>query len=188
MSSGFTLVEVLVVIVIIAMIGLSLTTAYPHARAEQKLTLAEQTLQAALRAAQQTAINEERTPTCLAQAAALGNDPKRCSDIGIVLRPSEQNIIVFADIFKPDQDSYEGETNDVVLSRTPFPDGVEVKPSSPETTLIFQGVAPTIGLYTASTTCGTPPCQVLTSLTVTLSSGAAVRELDVGSYGQVERK
>jgi prepilin-type N-terminal cleavage/methylation domain-containing protein len=186
MPSGFTLVEIIMVVVIMGSISLMIATAYPNARAEQKLTLAEQTLQAALRAAQQTAINEERDPACITQALALGNDQKRCSDIGIVLEPTQHNIIVFADIFEPDRDNYDS-ANDVFLSQIPFPDGVAVLSSASQTTLIFQGVAPTIGLFTSACGAAPSPCEVINSIVVTLSIGDARRELDVGSYGQVER-
>ena len=58
MQTGFTLIELVVVVAIMGIMSVALAVAYPHARAEQKLTLAEQTLQAALRNAEQAAINE----------------------------------------------------------------------------------------------------------------------------------
>lgn len=85
MSSGFTLVELLVVIVIMATFTITIAVAYPNARAEQKLTLTEQTFQAALREAQQLAINEDRADNCAGPSGPFAGNLARqrlCSDSG----------------------------------------------------------------------------------------------------------
>lgn len=183
MPAGFTQIELIVVVAIMAAFAALMATTYPSVRAEQKLTLAEQTLQAALRSAQQSAINEERQAFCLAEAVTLGTDPKKCSDIGLILVPDENNIIIFADIDKPDDNQFEDPSHggrDFVLRRVAFPDGVQVAPSAPPTTLIFEGAPPTIKLFSG-------PNEIISSTPVVLSIGDAKRNLAVGSYGQVEK-
>lgn len=181
MPRGFTLVEMVVVVAIMAILGLAVALAYPHARAEQKLTLAEQTLQAALRGAQQSAINEERDPDCLA-ALPSGMPPERCSDTGIVLCPGDPTMIIFADIVDPDDNNFDCRArNDFIVAEIPFPDGVLVEPSNPPTILLFQGTPPTIHLFSNVG-------EITNFEPVTLRIGNITRELNVGSYGQVERR
>jgi len=182
MSHGFTLIELIVVVAIIATLGVLLAVAYPQARSQQKLTLAEQTLQASLRAAQQAAINEERSPECLLRVPA--GQEALCSDTGIALNPAEGSMIVFADIANSAANQFEPDgqtTGDFQIAEVPFPEGVQVEPSSPPTVLIFQGTPPTITLWSGTR-------EVVDTEPVTLRLGTVTREVLVGSYGQVERR
>ena len=184
LSKGFTLIELIVVIAIIATLSVLLAVAYPQARSQQKLTLAEQTLQASLRAAQQAAINEERDDDCLTKARALAVPEVLCSDTGIVLNPSQSTMIVFADIENSNTNEYEpdeGLSGDFKIREVPFPEGVQVEPSAPPTVLIFQGTPPTITLWSGTR-------EVVDTEPVTLRLGTATRDVLVGSYGQVERR
>lgn len=183
MPAGFTQIELIVVVAIMAIFAALMATTYPSVRAQQKLTLAEQTLQAALRAAQQSAINEEREAGCLTEASALGTDAKKCADIGLILIPDEHNIIIFADIANPADNQFDNPAlggRDFVLRRVAFPDGVQVEPSVPRTVLIFEGAPPTIKLFSG-------PNEITSSVPVVLSIGQVRRNLVVGSYGQVEK-
>jgi prepilin-type N-terminal cleavage/methylation domain-containing protein len=187
MESGFTLVELLVVITITAIIAAVVATAYPAARSAQTLTLAEQTLQAALRRAEQAAINEERDiAKCTPRLPPALQ--KLCSDTGIILEPDKSVMIIFADINQPNLNMYEPD-RDFKIAEVPFPDGVRVEPSVPPTTFIFEGAPPGIKLFTSVNAggCSAAPCEITDSIKVTLLLGDATRELNVGSYGQVER-
>ncbi len=177
-SKGFTLIELLVVIFIMSALSIFIVVAYPNVRAEQKLTLAEQTLQAALRAAQQGAINEERPDECVEVVSV--ELAKRCSDTGVVLNPAASSMIIFADISDDPRTNTFDEGEDFVVSEVTFPEGVVVEPSEPQTVLIFEGKPPTIQLYSGTQ-------EVTSFIPITLRAGNATRQLQVGSYGQVER-
>ncbi len=178
MSRGFTLVELLVVMSVVGIISLGIVTAYPSVRAEQKLTLAEQTLQAVLRSAEQAAINEERPQECVEKIPS--ELTKLCSDTGVVLLPAENKMILFADTFEADKNEYNsGKNEDWPVGEVPFPEGVTLEPASPPTVFIFEGKPPTIQLYSGTQ-------EVKSFVPVVLRSGTATRSLRVGSYGQVE--
>lgn len=175
MQRGFTLIELLIVLAVTSIISAAALVAYPHARAEQKLKLAEQSLQAALRGAQQSAINEERDDACVAMVPP--GFEAHCSDTGIIWDSAKGSIIVFSDINNATANQYEP-GDDFKINELSFPEGVQVEPMGP---FIFEGTPPTITLWLGTR-------EVTEAVPVTLRIGNASRELNVGSYGQVERK
>lgn len=178
MSAGFTLIEIVVVIVIIGVISASLTVAYPNVRDWQKLKLAEQQLQASLREAQQAAINEERSAACLASFSSNPALQKHCSNIGVTVAGGE--LIMFADTSNLPANEWE-HGHDIEIKRIAFPDGVTVEAgSSTATTFVFEATPPTVTLFVGSTPVAAPH-------TVTLQAGATAATFTVHAYGQVER-
>lgn len=98
-TGGFALIEVVVTMTIIGILTAILAVAFPVARQQQALQLAQQRIEALLREAQLQTLNEERAQDC--RALFTGTDAlsqarqRRCSDVGLYLQGRQ--VRLFAD-------------------------------------------------------------------------------------------
>jgi prepilin-type N-terminal cleavage/methylation domain-containing protein len=168
-SYGFSLIEVTVTVVIVGIFSLMAARAYPVWRERQHIIEARQVIQSELRAAQQQAIQEIRSPDCLAGAATY-DEERHCSDIGLWFEAGQSSITVYADTAESDSNTYN--TGDYVIKTLSLPGGLRVKENK---SFLFEAVPPSVTLFH-------PGSLVLTS------GGASVNDIafNIGPYGQVE--
>lgn len=168
-QNGFTLFEVMVTISIIGILTVMTGRAFPIARNNQSLRLAEQQLQASLREAQQLALYEDRNDDCVARPG----DDSLCSDIGVHLAGNV--LTMFADI---DADGvYSNDTTDFRISTASLPSGVTVTTTP---SYLFRGDPPTVELFVNNR-----PENDRANLT--LEAGNITANYEIHSYGQVTR-
>ncbi len=139
-SSGFTLIEIVVSVVIVSTLAAIIAVAFPSARDQQRLGLTQQEIQLRLREARQRALNEDRPSECLLRYA--DDDLKhrrRCSDIGVYV--AGQELTLYADTSGDGSYSAAG---DYVLSAATLPASVV---SSGVQSFQFIAAPPTIGLF-----------------------------------------
>lgn len=141
LSGGFTLIEIIVVVVITGLLSALVLIGYPAARDHQHLRLAEQAFQTFFRDAQNRALNEERDDACL-ETQALG-DERYCSDIGLALRG--RDIILFADTADPTQNEYSD--RDYRITTFTLPGAVEIAAEGSPQSLLWEVTPPTVTLY-----------------------------------------
>jgi len=186
-EAGYTLIEVVVVLVVIGVLSAITARAYPAARSNQSLSLAEQQLQSAFRDAQELAINESRSTECreaAADAGRLPDDQRQCSDIGIFVSGNE--LLWFADTDLGPDDTLGGDKQytdgvDMILKRLPLPSGVSVVAGGgSNTSFLFEGIPPSVNLRVDGVPFTVP------GLVVLAADDAEVR-LEVRSHGQVSR-
>lgn len=168
--SGFTLLEVVVVITILSLLTLIVTTALPTARAHQGLRLARQQVIDVFAQASHRALNEVRAEPCLGRAA----ERKRCSDVGVALR--QNALILFGDTAEPQDWQYTPD-QDEVFSTMALPAGVTVASQS----FVFIATPPTVEVYAQGRLI--TPAQ---KIPLTLISGTTQASLAVSAYGHVE--
>ena len=183
--SGYTLIEVVVVLVVIGVLTLITARAYPAARSNQALRLAEQQIQSAFRDAQELAINEHRSHDCLDAAAADALlDQRQCSDIGIYVAGND--LVWFADTDHGPDDDLGGDKEytegvDIILKTLPLPNGVNVVAGEGHNeSFLFEGIPPAVTLRIDSEPFDEPG-QVF------IQAEDAEARLEVGAHGQVVR-
>lgn len=183
-GAGFTLLEVVVTIVILSIITLLVTSAFPEARSAQALLLARQQLRSIFQKAEQQALQEIRDENCLQR---VKNNPdytlqKRCSDIGVALQGS--TALLFADT---EDDNQYTEGQDYLLSTLSLPAGVKVTQAdgtdlSTWQSFLFEATPPTIDLYVNQTLL--PGNQ---QAPIALQAGRRSALLNVNRYGRLEQ-
>lgn len=171
-SRGFTLLEIVVVVGIISAVTAYASLAYPSARDQQKIIMAEQILQSTMRETQQKAINEERDAGCVFDVGSA--DEKYCSDLGLHFNGSR--IILFADTHYANDNLYDA-ADDFELGTIALPDGVTITGLN---SLIFQGIPPTVKMYADGT-------KIDLTTTATIQIGNSFEQVTLGPYGQVSR-
>lgn len=172
-SSGFTLLEIVVVVGIISAVTAYASIAYPSVRQQQKIIMAEQILQSTMRETQQKAINEERNPDCITEQAGSA-DKKHCSDLGLYFDGSK--IVLFANTNLSDDNKYESDDYNK-LGTVSLPDGVTI---SGLHSLLFKATPPSVKMYAD----GQP---IHTTTTATIQIGDNSEKVTLGPYGQVSK-
>jgi prepilin-type N-terminal cleavage/methylation domain-containing protein len=167
--SGFTLLEVIVVVTIISLLTLIVTAALPAARAHQTLRLATQQVSDVFAQASHRALNEVRPESCTSRAS----QPKRCSDVGVAL--GNNQLILFADTTDPQWHYTAGQ--DEVLATIVLPTGVTAATQS----FVFTATPPTLEVYADGKLIAGKQ-----RIPLTLTSGDQPIALTVSAYGQVE--
>jgi prepilin-type N-terminal cleavage/methylation domain-containing protein len=178
MKSGFTLIEVVVVVVIISFATALLLVAFPSLRDHERLVAAEQALQSALRTAESQAINEERSEECRNLNLNQLECQRRCADVGVVA--DDDHLILFADL---DQDGLWNQGGadcggDLKLSEVPLPAGIKGSDELPA--FVWRGVPPVVTLYVNGD-------EALKPQTVMFALGEKEITLYVNPYGHVSR-
>ncbi len=136
--AGFTLLEVLVTLAIITIVTYVATIAFPIIREQEALVHARQVVSSALRTAQTQALNEERSPDCLARAGDSPLAAKECSDIGIFLQG--ENMIAFADT----NDNNRYDNQDFKISETSLPRPVTISAAA---SFLIEATPPNVTLW-----------------------------------------
>lgn len=172
-SFGFTLIEVLVVITIMTIITAVTLTALPLARTDQMLESDIIQLKSALSQAQQRALNEIRTPDCLALAGDDSELQRRCSDIGVVIL--EERIVTFSDL-TGDQDYVS--SGDLELEAQSTSSG---PPNGTPISIVFTASPPNVTTFVNGQVIGAGQ-----SAPVTLQIGETSREFSINPYGILE--
>ncbi|MEX1997890.1 MAG: prepilin-type N-terminal cleavage/methylation domain-containing protein [Candidatus Andersenbacteria bacterium] len=171
-SSGFTLLEVVVTVVIIGIMITILTVAFPSTRDSQALLLAQQKIEFTLRDAQKRALQEERDPDCLLDNPG---EPARCSDVGVFI--DGQTLLLFADTGDDAADQQYSPGIDYVIQQEELPAGVV---ATGDKSFLFLGQPPTIELLVDG--------AVKNPGRFELKLGTTIVRLAVYPYGQLERE
>lgn len=162
----------MVTISIIGILTVMTGRAFPIARNNQSLRLAEQQIQAALREAQQMALYEERVQEC---TDLLPSDDKLCSDVGIYLAGNE--LKMFADINADGLYSTSNPNDNFQISTSALPSGVTVTTTP---SYLFRGDPPTVELFVDNR-------LENDRVNLTLQAGNITANYEIHSYGQVTR-
>lgn len=170
-DKGYTLLEVIVTIVIIGIITLVVTTAFPTIRTQQSLLRAERQIQSLVRDVQQRASNEIREDECLDQFNQI-EDERRCSDVGLHIQNDQ--IILFSDTI--DDDIFTSEDFRIDNQTLSVPTTIEQP-----TTFLFEATPPTTTLYINGA--ALPPNDTYPFI---LRSGSVQKNLLMYPYGQIE--
>jgi prepilin-type N-terminal cleavage/methylation domain-containing protein len=183
-SSGFTLIEIVVTVVIIASFSGIMLAAYPTLRVYQSTKAAKQLIQSELRTAQQRAIHRERGQNCLdtLESPALFD---RCSEIGLLFQAGQSEVIIMANSYYGDEDEDEDRyrlsfPNDTELGRFELPDGVIAEQN---TSLLFIAKPPTVRLMTQQDI--SAPTEVTQSTPLHITSHGEPQTFYVLPYGQL---
>jgi type II secretory pathway pseudopilin PulG len=140
--SGFTLIETVLTVGIIAALGAAIAVGWPRVRAHQGIVLATEHIQSWIYTAQEKSLNEERPDACVNLFTTLA-DKRRCSDVGIALRDNE--MIMFADT-DGNNDRYTN--NDFIIDRTTLVSPVVVDTPGPTwDSFLFRAVPPGVVLH-----------------------------------------
>lgn len=177
-DAGLTLLELLVTITMITLVTYLVTAAFPVVREEEALKHASQQIISALRAVQIQALDEQRSPDCLARVGENPLDAKRCSDVGIMLR--EADIMTFADT----NDNNQYDDQDVRLAATNLarPAAVIIPVS-----LLVEATPPNIVLFVNGTILPANESTPVILQAITLRSRKRTTSLAISAYGVVER-
>lgn len=169
---GFTLIEIVIVVVIVALLSAIIVLGFPTARDRQHLRLAEQAVQAAVRDAQNRALNELRDEECLDRQ--VPETFRHCSDVGIAF--TDSGLRMFADTDDPDGNEYSAA--DYHISTIPLPGTARVVTDRSIAALLWEISPPTVTLYADGVI-------VTDQAAVVLASREARRTVAVQSYGHV---
>lgn len=185
---GYTLIEIVVTVIIMGLLTTMGARGYNDYRDSNRLKMAEQMIQAAAREALQTATNEDREHACINQAgkplcveysqslnsgwSSTAYQPdKMCSDIGIVTKENEKEIIFVADVNGEEANDIQNDNKDCIFKRVNLPEGVTFTTS---TSYLFEVSPPaSVTMYPGAN--------------IKLKAGSKEIELKVSKYGQVER-
>lgn len=172
-QTGFTLLEVVIVISIMTIVTYAVLTALPVARTNQQLTGDITALRSILTNAQQQAVNEIRSPDCLATVPSDADSQRRCSNIGVFI--ADNKVIQFADT-SPDRIYTPGV--DYILRESDQASGLK---GGPDITILFEADPPTVVTYANGQVLG--PKQ---KVSFTLAIKDTQRALTIGPYGIIE--
>lgn len=180
-SAGFTMIEMMVIVVMFGIMISIMVVGYPLLRNREKFMGAEQQIQSVVRSAQQMAIQEDRDIDCVAVAELDPGDPeeckRRCSDIGVAFEGGE--IVTFADLDLSGEWEASGVGDcggDIELNRQALPEGVT---ASEDKAFVFLGVPPTVTMKVNG--------ELEESGLVTIYVGDDELDLTVWRYGHVSR-
>ena len=177
--SGFSLVESLVIISIIAILTSASVSALPAARAHQELISDTEQIRSLLTDAKQRAVNQVRPEECIAQLRVEQTDKAgaACSDVGIALT-SDGNIVEFANTNNPEQREYtSGDYNIVTL-----PLATSAAESS-VTSILFFSEPPTVFLHPDGRDAMTPD---ETATIILRANNGEARKLTVHQFGTID--
>ena len=173
-SEGFTLLEMMVVVVIISILTFLSLSALPVARSNQQLKSDIQQLRSIFSIAQQKALNEIRDEECLER---VGDDPElriRCSTIGVFFE--DFKVTLFADI---DADwEYTPEVDYLINEQT-----LQSQVSGAKKTIVFQAIPPSLYMVANG-----DPVAPQGSVALTLKAGEQSREIEIQRFGIVTNK
>ncbi len=173
---GFTLLEIVFVVVIIGIITSVLLVGYPSSRDAQTLTLAEQQLQATIRDAEKRAINEERPEECLNRFPAVNiEDRRRCSDVGVYATDK------FLKIFSDTNGNLEYDSGEFAAPAQKLPGAAAI---SGQHNILWRGSPPVIEIYHNGQLLQSPdnPAEIK------LRAGRSEITLLIHPYGYITRK
>ena len=174
-SSGFTLLETLVIIVIITVMTLLVLRAFPLARTRQKLIADTAQIQLWLRSSEADALNEVRPEDCLLKVGSNPSSQKHCSDRGVAMRGNQ--VVLFADIVS-DQDYTEG--GDFILAQHELATGTQ---STTWQSFVFLASPPNITMYFNG-----QPLAPNQAQTIILESDGQTRELPIYPYRHLDNE
>ena len=172
-TTGFTLIESVVVISIITILTYLVLNALPLARTNQEMENDLQQLRSFLSRAQQQALNEIREDDCLSFAGSDEDAQRRCSDVGVLV--ASGSLTMFADI---DGNGDYSNGADFIIDESDLAAGVE---GNIPVSIVFASTPPTI--ITLSDVDVLAPNE---SAVVKLELEDASRELTIGPYGIIE--
>lgn len=172
-SRAFTLLEVLVTLTIITIVTYLVTVAFPNIREEEALTHARQNIISALKSAQTQALDEQRSPKCLARVSGGATNAKRCSDIGILLRG--QDLITFADI----NDNNQFDNQDFALQSAVLPRPVV---TTATTSFVIEATPPNVTMWHDGVI-----IPAGSRATVTIRARQRTKTLSFSSYGVIDK-
>lgn len=185
-EKGFSLIESLIVISIIAIMSALSLKAIPVARSQQQLISDTEQIRALLLDAKERALNQVRPAGCIPNAANPGDATRApCSDVGIAFVGN--HVIEFADTTQDNVYTSVGTKDYTIASFTlsATPGGASVA------SLLFKAVPPSVLLYTGGTVqTASATATILTpstNATILLNGyGALSRTLVVHSYGTID--
>jgi prepilin-type N-terminal cleavage/methylation domain-containing protein len=137
-NSGFTLIEIMVIIVIISIMTALLAVGFPVVQRQQQIKLTETTIVSQLKRAEQLALDETRDDACLQLLADQPQNQTRCSDIGVNI--DNQTLTTYADIDGNDQFT---PNHDYVLNKIDVPTTVTLQSQD----FLYHGAPPTIQAF-----------------------------------------
>ena len=171
-SSGFTLLEVVIVMTILTIMTYLVVSALPPARVNQRLESDVQQFRSLISRAQQLAVNEVRPDSCLARAGANEETQRRCSNVGVVARTGE--LVLFADL---DGDRRYSGPADFEIEKIPQTADVN---DGREADIVFEADPPEVFMYADSRIIGAGQSYV-----VRFAIGEATRTFSIGPYGVI---
>jgi len=171
-DSGFTLIEMMVIIVIISIMTVLLAVAFPVVQRQQQLKLTATTLVSQLRRAQQLALDETRDDACLQLLADQPQNQTRCSDIGVAIR--NPTLITYADI---DGNHQYTDGHDYVLNKIDAPSTVSLANKD----FLYQGAPPTVNAFVDGA-----PSALNAAVPLDMTINNEVTSLTVFPYGYVQ--
>ncbi len=196
-SSGFSLVETVVITAIVGIVSAMSFTAIPTIRAHQELVTDTETIRALLLDAKQRTLNQVRPAECL---PGVVDDSARasCSDTGIAFDTNAGEIILFANSVSTGAGAlkYDGpgrvrarssrfvtpgaSSTDHVISKAELKTTLGAGSS---TSLLFVGVPPSVVLYSDGSPIGKGDDAV--DMTLVASNGTE-RTIRIFAFGTIE--
>lgn len=171
-ASGFTLVEMMVIITIVTIFTIITARALPIVRNQQNVRLAQQQISSLLNEARHQALNETRQDACL---ESHGQSEKKCSDIGLDLRQTT------ATLFADTDDDNRFSARDFIIRQQPIAGSMT---ALTPTTALFEASPPSVVMYGN----GALKAPGDSSLTLILESGGDQKNYLIDSYGHLEQQ
>lgn len=140
-EEGFSLIESLIVVSIIALMSALALQAIPIARSNQQMIADTEQIRALLLDAKERSLNQVRPDTCLPMADMASKDRAVCSDVGVAIDGNK--LIEFADTDGNNRYSASG-PRDYVITTYDLSATVGVGSVS---SLVFSSVPPSTLLY-----------------------------------------
>ncbi|MEO6078147.1 MAG: prepilin-type N-terminal cleavage/methylation domain-containing protein [Candidatus Andersenbacteria bacterium] len=185
-QDGFSLIESLIVISIIAIMSALAMQALPVARSNQQLVSDTEQIRAVLLDAKERALNQVRPAGCLPMADVASKDRSTCSDVGIAF--SGNQVIEFAETNGTEGYQSRGSSKDFTivaydLTSTPVTGSLN--------TLVFNSAPPGVQVFVSPASIlssGKNPMAPSDTASIILNAGSLSRTITVHSYGTIDVK
>jgi prepilin-type N-terminal cleavage/methylation domain-containing protein len=164
--SGFTLIEVIVTVGIIAVLAAILAVGWPRVREEQALIITQQQVQALLRQAQEQTLNKTKPEGC---------SEAGCIDHGVALR--NRQAVIFTD--RAGRNKQYDEGADFVVSAVDLP--AQVITNDEWQSLVFVAFLPSVHLYNDKVIVGVDHQALLT-----FKAGNRTKNYKLFAHGQLQ--
>lgn len=176
-EKGFSLIESLIVVSIIAVMSALALQALPVARSHQQLVSDTEQIRALLLDAKERALNQVRPGTCLPNGGDQADvNRASCSDVGIAFVGNQ--VIEFADTNSDNSYTSQGPRDYIIATFDLFaPPG-----SGSVASLVFKSVPPSTMLYAN----GSLMSPSATTKIILNGYGDLSRTLQVHSYGTID--